>query len=744
MRRLRMIRQHDSGDCAAAALAMVSLYYGKDVTITRLRELCGTDTRGTTIAGLCDGAETLGLRTVPVNVEYGEFLKGEFTLPAICMTVNADGQGHYVVISKVSEKRVVVYDPAFGKRRERPEAFGKEFCGRLVLAAPGDDFDTSMRENRHLLSRFLDILKPQKSLFAAAILSGLLLTLLGIALSLFYRFLIDDVIGNGMRDQVTTFFVAYLIVTLTNITLSALRQLVVIHLSQRISIPIALGYFGHILRLPMKFFGTRRRGDIITRYQDASTVVSVASDIILSVAIDIVFAAVSAAFLLMISPELFAFVALMTVLSAILVYVFLPAYKRLNRESMEAESRLNSQIIEGLSNVETIKAAAAEERVLESVETRYLDTLKIGYKGGILSNIQGTVSAIISSVISLFMMWYGVVAILDGKITLGTLMAFYSLSEFFMGPIGRLISLQLQIQEADVAMKRLGEIYEVKEEDEGREGAERPDTLYGDIELRGVTFRYGSRRPVLSGLDLTVRKGEALAIVGGSGSGKTTIGKVVAGLWMPENGEVRINGYDTRDMDISEARRKIAYVRQDTELFSGTIAENLRLSKPDATYREMRDACELADFMDVVKRSPSRFDTYLEEAGANLSGGERQRLALARAFLKHPEVMILDEATSNLDPVTERNVLDALDRTRGGRTTVVMAHRLSVAERCDRVVLLDRGRIVEDGTHEGLMAKGGEYAAIWAGRHRAEENRKEKPPEDPAEEAEPPGACMEY
>lgn len=712
-----LVRQHDQADCGPASLAMVCLHYGKQVTSTMLHDLCGTTADGTTVSGLCDGASKLGLKAVPVYVGYDDLMDGDVTYPFICATVTPEGYGHYVVVTRIGRKGVRILDPALGRRRESAESFRKEFTGRIVLFAPDTDFTVSSGGRDGLLHRFMGMLKPHSGLFATIIVIGFVLTLIGIGLSVFYRVLIDDIIGNSLEEQVTAFFLFYLMINLFNVALSTVRQRTVIHLSQKLSISLMLGYFGHILRLPMRFFGTRKRGDIITRYQDAGTVVDVLTGIIVTVLMDIVFAAVSAFFLYSISPELFRITLVMVALSAVLIYAFLPSYRRLNRESMVAESGLNSNIIESLSNVETIKTNSAEDRQLESMEGRLVDSLSVGLRAGILGNIQGTMSSVLSAVGGVAMMWVGTLSILGGGMTLGTLMSFYSLSEFFTGPIGRFVSLQIEVQEADIALKRLSEIFDVEEES-CRGDRLMPASLRGDIVLEGVTFGYGSGKPVLKDFDLTIRGGERVAIIGESGSGKSTLGKLISGLWRPDEGTVTISGQCVDDMDLQSMRQRIAYVQQDTELFSGTVAENLRLSKEDASYEEMLDSCEKAQCMQFISGMPRRFDTVLEEGGANLSGGERQRLSIARALLKDSDILIMDEATGSLDMMVESRVLDGILGCRDGRTVIMIAHRLSAVTRCDRIVVMDRGRIAEDGTHEELLEAGGIYADLWNSQFR--------------------------
>ncbi|MDR1404901.1 MAG: peptidase domain-containing ABC transporter [Candidatus Methanoplasma sp.] len=628
-------------------------------------------------------------------------------------TVTKDGHPHYVVLTKTSRENAEILDPATGKRKLNYSDFSKEFDNIMILIKPSTEFTASKISKKSTFSKFMSLILNQKWLFVTTIISGLLITILGIVSSFFNKFLIDDILPYGLKDQLLVLVLIFVIVAVMNIALGSIRQHVVLHLSQKISIPLMLGYFTHIFNLPMRFFGTRKTGDIITRFQDAGTIVSVVSGLMLTLILDVVFAAVTGIVLYTINPSLFGVIIAFTLVSLVLVYIFRQPYKKINREQMEAAALLNSATIESLRGIETVKGSAAEEDTMEKIENRFIKTLRIAYRANVLSNYQGVVSSSISTVGSLLMMWLGAIYVMSGEISLGTLMAFSSLSGFFMGPISRLVGVQFQIQEADIALKRLSEILDVEEESEIYKGRSIPETLFGNISVADLSFRYGFRKPTLSDISFNIAGGEKIAIVGESGCGKTTICKVIMGLWVPESGKVNIAGYDLEDLDMHLYRKRAAYVQQEVELFSGTISENIRFSVPSATDDDIRKACEMAGCSDFIGRFPSRYDTYLEEAGANLSGGERQRIGLARAFIRKPEILILDEATSNLDFASEAKVYDTLFSNKLKCTTIIVAHRLSTVRRCNRIFMMADGKIAETGTHDELIAKQGLYWSMW-------------------------------
>ncbi|GAA0760991.1 hypothetical protein GCM10008907_28090 [Clostridium sartagoforme] len=315
---------------------------------------------------------------------------------------------------------------------------------------------------------------------------------------------------------------------------------------------------------------------------------------------------------------------------------------------------------------------------------------------------------------NLVIMYIGARMIMNGDITLGSLMAFSTLSGYFMDPIGRLIGLQLSIQEASISLKRIVEIYEVdKEQEESETDKVKIEKIDGDIELNNITFRYGSRAPVLRNVSIKIPKGKNVALVGESGSGKTTISKLLLKYYTPEEGKININGYKIEELDVYNLRENIAYVPQNVELFSGSIRENITLGRGNATYEEIKSACENAGCKDFIEKLPGKYDTFLEEAGGGLSGGEKQRIAMARALIKKPSFLILDEATSNLDFISEAKIFDTLFKKGKNITMLMIAHRLSTIRICDIIYVMDKGKIVEEGDHESLLKKKGYYYKLY-------------------------------
>ena len=756
--RYTYVRQHDTTDCAAACLAMVCLHYKKEVTITRLRDMMGTDLKGTNLVGLQKAANELGFTTAAVRVDRENFLS-DFSLPCIAQVITDQGLAHFVVVFKKTtikdegarrkhmlqdaetrkeeEKKgkkhkckdyVIIGDPGTELKKISLDEFYKNFTGVLLLLNPTSEFKGGKLGSRDgkdgkdgksgkygMMKRYIDLLLPQKKLFFYAILSSVITTILGIASSMFNKILMDEVLPYGLNNLLVTLILVFSVVSITSTLIGFVRQWVLIHLSIKIDIPLMLGYFGHIFNLPMKFFATRKTGDITTRYSDADTIKSIFTSIALSLVMDISMAVITGIILFRMNAMLFSISLFMALVSILLVLVYKQPYKRINEESMAQSAALNSQMIESLRGIETVKCNANEQTELDNLEREYMKSLKISLRSSRISTTQGLISSFISTGFSMLTTYVGISQVLNGEMTLGGFMAFSTLSSYFTSPLSNLIGLQMEIQEASISMKRLTEIMDYPAENETAEGMEQSEMekVEGDIEFKDVTFRYGNRAPALDHVSFTIPAGKKVALVGSSGSGKSTITKLLLKYYDPEDGEIDVNGVNLAEYSNHSVRRAIAYVPQNVELFSKTIYDNIRVSRMDATMDEVKEAAKKADAHDFIRHLPLQYNTYLEEAGNGLSGGEKQRIALARAFLKDSNLYILDESTSNLDFATENLIFNMIYDQLADRSMLIVAHRLSTVRDCDMILVMDHGQIVERGTHEELLAKEGRYYELW-------------------------------
>lgn len=710
--RYTFIKQHDATDCAAACMGMVCLHYKKETTITKLRDMMGTDLKGTNLIGLSKCAEELGFNCQAVKVDKEGFVS-RYTLPAIANIVTKEGLSHFVVIFRITKKYVIIGDPAKDLERLTIDEFYKKFTGAMLLLKPNSEFEREKIKETKLFDRYIKLLLPQKKLFIYALVASLLVTLLGILSSFFNNIIYDEILPYQQKDVLKMMLAVFLGISLTSTFVSFVRQWILMHLSIKIDIPLMLGYFEHIYKLPMKFFASRKTGDITTRFSDAFTIKDIFTSIALSLIMDISMALITGVILFQMNPKLFAVIIMMTLISIVLVFIFKQPYKKINEEQMQQSSILNSEIIEGLRAVETIKGNANEDIELESIEREYIKSLRISYKEGMLSNVQSTISSVISGVGNLVLLYVGIMQVINNNMTLGSFMAFNTLAGYFMDPIGNLVSLQLSIQEANISMKRLSEIMDYEREQKSERQYQEISSIDGDIKLDHVTFRYGNRKPALDDVSFIIEKGQKVALVGASGSGKSTIAKLLLKYYEPEAGDITIDGMDISEYKNDDIRHAISYVPQNIELFSKSIYDNIRVARQSATLDEVKEAAKAADAHEFIKRLPMQYYTYLEEAGNGLSGGEKQRIALARAFLKENQFYIMDESTSNLDFATENIIFDMIYNKFRKKTMLIIAHRLATVKNCDKIIVMDKGKIVEQGTHQQLLERKGLYYRLW-------------------------------
>ena len=708
--KLYCIKQHDITDCGAACLATVSKQYGLKIPISKIRETAGTDKQGTNITGMIKAAEKLGFTAKAVKGDQNAFFS-KFPLPAIAHVVVNGGLLHYVVIHKITKKKVIVADPGKGIVKYKPEEFFKHWTGVLILLVPSDSFEKG-NETDGTLSRFFKMLLPQKKLLFDIFLASIVNTVLGIGASFYFKVMMDDIVPNGLEKTLHVVSVGVILLYLFQTLLGAFRSHMMLYLSQRLDILLILGYYHHVLKLPMNFFGSRKVGEIVSRFTDASKVRDAISSATFTIMIDTLMAVIGGIILYMQNSSMFGIAFILVIIYAIIVFAFKKPFKNINREIMEDNSQLTSYLVESLNGIETVKSYNAERSAGIETEKKFVKFMRSIFKGGNLSNISGSISGFVSMVGGAAILWVGAYKVIKGEMSLGELITFNALLGYFIGPVKNLINLQPMMQTAIVAAERLGEVLDAAIENTSSQKFI-PQTLKGDIQLQNIDFRYGTRQLVLNGIDLRIKQGEKIALVGESGSGKTTLVKLLMNFYQAEKGEILLNNYNIKDIDLEALRDKIAYISQETFLFSGTIYENLTLGMDDPDMEEVIRITKMTRCFDFINELPLRFETMLGENGTNLSGGQRQRLAIARALLKKPDILIMDEATSNLDSITERAIENTINETTDGITAVIIAHRLSTIMKCDKIYVMDKGRIIESGNHSELMEKGGFYYELW-------------------------------
>jgi ATP-binding cassette, subfamily C, bacteriocin exporter len=712
MKRIIKIKQRDITDCGAACMASIAAHYQLQLPVSKIRQFAGTDKRGTNVLGLIEAAEKLGFQAKGAKGTIDSLSK--IPLPAIAHVILKNGLHHYVVVYKVTATHIVYMDPGDGDtHKEKTELFKEKWSGIIVLLLPDEGFQKANNKTSNT-KRFWHLLRPQTGIMLQALVGAVVYTILGLASSIYMQKIIDFVLPDGNVKLLNLLSCVMIIILIFQTFIGGFKTVLGLQTGQMIDARLILGYYKHLLQLPQRFFDTMRVGEIISRVNDAVKIRVFINDVALNIVVNILIVCFSIGLMFLYYWKL-ALIMLCIVPIYIVVYIISnKVNKKWNRTLMEQSADLETQLVESLNAVGTVKRFGLEEYANIKTENKFIQLLQSIYKSSIYGLYLGTSSDFVTKLFTILLLWAGSYFVINRELTPGELLSFYALIGYFTGPAASLIGANKNIQDALIAADRLFEIIDLETEASNENKVELTPELIGDIHFNNVNFRYGTRAMVFQNLSLIIKKGESTGIVGESGSGKSTMLSLLQNLYPLKEGNITIGGLDLQYISNKSLRQRISVVPQQVDLFAGTIIENIAVGEFEPDVQRILQLSALLGINEFIEQLPATYNTIISEQGTNLSGGQKQRLAIARAIYRNPDILILDEATSSLDPTNEQKVQDTLAWFKQqGKTIIIIAHRLATIKNCDHIIVLKEGKLLEQGTHEQLLATKNLYSNYW-------------------------------
>ena len=701
---------------ALDCLARVANHHGVDLPVERLRHVYAVDGTPPSVDLLLRMAKEAGLRAQATQLDWGVLSRMGEAYPVLLRLSN----GNWVVVLRAAERSdgaaaVVVFDP-LAERQDEPLIVDQDqFCARWqgdAILIKRENLSSEGRK-KFGIRWFVPELLRQWRLFADVAICALLLYALGLALPIFFQLVIDKVL---VHESFTTLYVlaaGAAAALLFDAIFSFLRRYLLLYATNKVDIRVATKTFGHLLGLPVTFFEHISAGVLVKHMQQAARIREFLTGRLFLTTLDALSLFVFLPVLALYSLKLTCVVLAFTAVIAVVVALLMGPFRRRLYDLYQAEGARQALLVETVHGMRTVKSLAMEPLQGKAWDDRCAQSVSMRFGVEKISAIAQAVTGCLEKMMTLGIIALGALDVFSGELTIGALVAFNMLAGRVSGPLVQLVTMVHEYQEVALAVKMLGEVMNQKPERDGNRDGLRPD-LTGKIEFENVSFRYGAEgAPALDDVSFSIAPGSVFGIVGRSGSGKTTLTRLISGMYPVQQGLLRIDGYDSRELELEHLRRNLGVVLQDSFLFRGTVRENIACVKRDATFAEVVRAAQLAGADEFIERLPRGFDTMIEEDASNLSGGQKQRLAIARALITDPRILILDEATSALDSESEMIIRRNLRRIAAGRTVIIVSHRLSMLADANEILVIDRGQIVDVDHHDRLLSKCTIYRHLW-------------------------------
>ncbi|MEA5626520.1 peptidase domain-containing ABC transporter [Nostoc sp. UHCC 0251] len=705
----QVVTQHSEEDCGAACLASVAKHYRRNFTLNRIREAVGTGQLGTTLLGLRRGAEALGFnaRSVRASKEILDRMN-QAPLPAI---IHWKGY-HWVVLYGQKGKKYVIADPAFNiryvSRKELMEAWSDQVM--LLLEPDSVRFYAQPDDKVKGIWRFAQRALPYGGIIFEAFLCAIFIGLLSLTSPFLLQILTDDVLVRGDIQLLTGVIVAVVVMNLVSSSLQLVQSNLIANFAQRLELGLVLEFARTILRLPLAYYESRRSGEIVSRLQDIQQINQLVAQAVISLPSSLFIGLISLGFMLFYSWKLTLVAVVVAIVMSLSTVVFLPTLQQKIRSILVLDAENQGVLVESFKGALTLKTTTAGPQFWEEFQNRFGRLSNQTFRTVQIGIINSIFSGLVYAIGSVSLIGFGSTLVISKELSIGQLLAFNGMNGNFLAFIGAVIGFIDEFMRAKTATERLTEVIDATPEapsDSNKPFAKIPSDV--DIVCTKLNFHYAGRLELLEDFSLTIPGGKVVALIGTSGCGKSSLAKLIAGLYTPNSGNIRFGMYNMQDLALDCLRQQIALVPQDAHFWSRSIIENFRLGSPHLTFDQIVKACQIADADDFISKLPEKYQTVLGEFGSNISGGQRQRLALARAIVNDPPILILDESTAGLDPVSEAQVLDQLLSHRKGKTTILISHRPRVITRADWIVLLNQGKLEIQGSVEDLLAKPGKH-----------------------------------
>jgi HlyB family type I secretion system ABC transporter len=700
LKRLPVVRQQSEMDCGAACLATICRYDRKYVSLNRMRELARVGQSGASMYNLMQAAKSLGYETSPILEIYENLAKSD--RPSI---VNWRGY-HWIVVYRANDKFVTVADPGRGLIKIPKYEFLADWTRYTLHLTPTEKIH-SIEESKPTLNQFVSYLKPYWRPILEIGLASFVMQILGMVLPIFTKFIIDEVVIKQNSQWLYVSLIVIATISILNITISYFRQQLSLFVTLKATLLMVTDFYKHVLALPINYFASRKVGDVTSRFGENQTIVRFFTDIGLQTFLNAISAVLYLGLMFYFNVSLTLIACLFLILHLVNVYLVTPSLQRAYRDVFQKEADADSFAIESLSGLSTIKTMGIEhstrwqaENLYVRANNAYLQTINLG----IISNIA---SGLVSSLSDVAVLFFGAVMVMKNQLTIGELVAFTTITKSFSAPIMSLVGVWDVFQETLNAVERLNDVFETQPELNQADAKEKIQLprVTGHVRFDNLVFRYepDSNRNILQNINLEILPRQRIALVGRSGSGKSSLIKLLLGFYTPTAGKIYVDGFDINDAWLPSLRQQIGVVPQQSHLFRGTVRDNIARGKPKASLLEIIEAATLAHAHEFITNLPHGYDSIVEEEGSNFSGGQRQRLSIARALIRKPQILVLDEATSALDNETEKIVLSNIEEAFRDCTIITIAHRLSTVRQADLIVVIDRGNILEMGIHDQLM-----------------------------------------